>query len=69
MPITPFHMGSGLLVKAVCAVSLDFRFLLLERVVKALIEAGLVVLERVEREPYPEVEHASRRGYLLARAP
>jgi SAM-dependent methyltransferase len=50
------------------AVSLDFRFLMPARVVEALIEAGLVVLERIEREPYPVVEHASRRGYLLARA-
>jgi SAM-dependent methyltransferase len=51
------------------AVSLDFRFLMPSLVVEALIEAGLIVLERVEREPYPEVEHASRRAYLLARAP
>jgi SAM-dependent methyltransferase len=51
------------------AVSLDFRFLMPERVVTSLIEAGLVVLERVERQPYPEVEHSSRRGYLLARSP
>ncbi len=51
------------------SVSLDFRFLMPDRVVKALIEAGLVVLERIEREPYPEVEHPSRRCYLLARSP
>ncbi|MFI5327009.1 MAG: class I SAM-dependent methyltransferase [Candidatus Rokuibacteriota bacterium] len=51
------------------AVSLDFRFLMPARVVTSLIEAGFVALERIEREPYPVVEHASRRGYLLARAP
>lgn len=50
-------------------VSLDFRFLMPALMVTSLIEAGLVVLERVEREPYPEVEHASRRCYLLARSP
>ncbi len=51
------------------AVSLDFRFLMPQRVVTSLTEAGLVVLERVEREPYAEVEHPSRRCYLLARSP
>jgi hypothetical protein len=34
-----------------------------------IAEAGFLVMERVEREPYPEVEHASRRCYLLARSP
>jgi len=50
-------------------VSLDFRFLMPERMVARLIEAGFAVLERVEREPYPEVEHPSRRCYLFARSP
>ena len=49
------------------AVSLDFRFLLPERMVASLEEAGWAVIERAEREPYPEVEHPSRRCYLLAR--
>ena len=49
-------------------VSLDFRFFMPEVIVASLVEAGLVVLERIEREPYPEIEHASRRAYLLARA-
>ncbi|HJR02279.1 MAG TPA: methyltransferase domain-containing protein [Methylomirabilota bacterium] len=51
------------------AVSLDFRFLMPDRMIARLVEAGFVVLERIEREPYPEVEHPSRRGYLLARSP
>jgi len=50
-------------------VSLDFRFLMPSPMVARLIEAGFLVLERVEREPYPEVEHPSRRCYLLARSP
>jgi SAM-dependent methyltransferase len=50
-------------------VSLDFRFLMPSPMVARLIEAGFVVLERVEREPYPEVEHSSRRCYLLACSP
>ena len=50
-------------------VSLDFRFLMPSPLVARLVEAGFLVLERVEREPYPEVEHPSRRCYLLARSP
>ena len=50
------------------AVSLDFRFLMPERVVAQLVETGFAVMEHVEREPYPEVEHPSRRCYLLARS-
>jgi SAM-dependent methyltransferase len=49
-------------------VSLDFRFLMPEVMVASLVEAGLVVLERIEREPYAEIEHASRRAYILAHA-
>lgn len=51
------------------AVSLDFRFLMPSLMVARLVEAGFLVMERVEREPYPEVEHPSRRCYLLARSP
>jgi SAM-dependent methyltransferase len=51
------------------AVSLDFRFLMPSPMVSRLTEAGFLVLERIEREPYPEVEHPSRRCYLLARSP
>lgn len=49
-------------------VSLDFRSLMPEVMGASLVEAGLVVLERVEREPYPEIEHSSRRAYILAQA-
>jgi SAM-dependent methyltransferase len=49
-------------------VSLDFRFHDPDRVGAALAAAGLRVLERVEREPYPDAEYPSRRCYLLARA-
>jgi SAM-dependent methyltransferase len=50
------------------AVSLDFRFLMPDGMIACLAEAGFLAIERVEREPYPEVEHPSRRGYLLARS-
>lgn len=51
------------------AVSLDFRFLMPAAMIAHLEAAGFHVIERIEREPYPEVEHPSRRGYLLARSP
>ncbi len=51
------------------AVSLDFRFLMPSAMIAHLEAAGFLVIERIEREPYPEVEHPSRRCYLLARSP
>jgi SAM-dependent methyltransferase len=48
-------------------VALDFRFFPSRRVVEWMEAAGLAVTERTEREPYPEVEYSSRRGYLFAR--
>jgi SAM-dependent methyltransferase len=49
--------------------SLDFRFQPLERVEGALRDAGLVEVEAIVREPYPEVEHPTRRAYVFARRP
>jgi SAM-dependent methyltransferase len=49
-------------------VSLDFRFHDPDAVESALRDAGLRVIERVVREPYPDAEYPSRRCYLLARA-
>jgi hypothetical protein len=34
-----------------------------------LRSTGFVVLEIVEREPYPGVEHPSRRAYIFAEKP
>ncbi|MGA2588568.1 MAG: hypothetical protein ABSH32_01510 [Bryobacteraceae bacterium] len=34
-----------------------------------LEEAGLAIEEVIERDPYPEVEHQSRRAYIFARKP
>jgi ubiquinone/menaquinone biosynthesis C-methylase UbiE len=51
-----------------CATSLDFTFHRPEAVVEALVEAGFTLEARLDREPYPDVEHPSKRTYLLARA-
>ena len=50
-------------------VSVDFYFFDPAEIEARLTEAGFVVEERHLREPYPEVEHPSRRAYLLARKP
>ena len=49
--------------------SIDFVFFRVEEVTGYLAEAGLRVVECVEREPYPGVEHPSRRAYVLAEKP
>ncbi|HEX6575392.1 MAG TPA: methyltransferase domain-containing protein [Gemmatimonadaceae bacterium] len=50
------------------SVSLDFQFHQPEIVAGALQRSGFRVIERTEREPYPEAEYPSRRCYMLARA-
>lgn len=49
------------------AVDLNFRFLPVETVTAALAQAHFQVEAIVERAPYPEVEHQSRRAYVLVR--
>lgn len=48
-------------------VSVDFFFLDPKTMVSQLIDAGFEVEETIEREPYPDVEHQSRRAYIFAR--
>ena len=50
-------------------VSVDFVFFRSDEVERYLTAAGFEVERSTERDPYPpEVEHQSRRGYILARA-
>jgi SAM-dependent methyltransferase len=51
------------------AVSIDFLFFAPIGIEARLVEAGFLVEDVIEREPYPEVEHPSRRAYVLARKP
>jgi hypothetical protein len=37
--------------------------------IEHLKAAGFEIEEVIEREPYPEVEHQSRRAYIFARKP
>jgi hypothetical protein len=48
-------------------VTLTFRFLDPAEEVLLLESAGLRVTARLDREPYPDGEHPSRRCYLLVR--
>lgn len=51
-------------------VSVDFIFFQTEEIVGCLELAGFEIEDVVEREPYPpDVEHQSRRAYVLARKP
>lgn len=49
------------------ATNLDFMFHQPAFVEQALVDAGFTIEARLDRQPYPGVEHASQRTYLLAR--
>jgi len=65
-----FHLGEGMLHrdewwgKKVCV---DFSFFRSDEMSGYLREAGFEVEQIIEREPYPDVEHPSRRAYIFAR--
>lgn len=50
-------------------VNVDFFFFRPEEMARDLQAAGFEIEEIIEREPYPEVEHQSRRAYIFARRP
>ena len=51
-----------------CATSLDFVMHRPEAVIAALADAGFTLEARLDRAPYPDVEHPSQRTYLLVRS-
>lgn len=67
-----FHIGNETLHldewwgQAVCV---DFHFCQPAEMVAALVEAGFEIVEILVRDPYPDVEHPSRRCYLWAQRP
>lgn len=68
-----FHLGDEMLhIDEMWSrpVALDFWLYDTAEMIAYLHEAGFIVEEAVERDPYaPEVEHQSRRAYILARKP
>jgi SAM-dependent methyltransferase len=67
-----FHIGDGTIHleewwgQKVCV---DFFFFQPDEVVDRLRAAGFEIEEIFERDPYPDVEHQSRRAYIFARCP
>ena len=51
------------------AVSVDFHFFRADEMSGYLASAGFAIEAVIERDPYPEVEHQSRRAYIFARRP
>ncbi|WP_435010992.1 class I SAM-dependent DNA methyltransferase [Tundrisphaera lichenicola] len=49
--------------------SIDFHFFRPEEMTNLLRSAGFWVEEIIERDPYPDVEHPSRRVYIFAQKP
>jgi len=47
-------------------VDLDFCFLSVDQVTTALAQAQFTIKAVIQRAPYPDVEHPSQRGYVLA---
>ncbi len=50
-------------------VSVDFFFFRSSEMTCFLKDAGFEIEEVIERDPYPEVEHQSRRAYIFVRRP
>jgi SAM-dependent methyltransferase len=50
-------------------VSVNFQFFRPEDMADSLRATGFEIEELLERDPYPEVEHQSRRAYIVARKP
>jgi len=72
MLLSAFHLGSDALhVEELWGhpVRLDFIMFQTEEMAGYLRAAGFEVEEATERDPYPEVEVQTRRGYILARKP
>ena len=67
-----FHLGNEIVHRDEWwgeKVSVDFIFFEREEVKTYLRDAGFILEEAIERDPYPEVEFESRRAYIFARRP
>jgi SAM-dependent methyltransferase len=65
-----FHIGDEVLHRTDFLdrpVDMDFYFFQPAAICGLLEQAGFAIKEVVEREPYPEVEHPTRRAYVFAR--
>jgi len=65
-----FHLGGEVLHRDELwgvPISLDFYFFGADEMLGYLRSAGFDIREVIERDPYPEIEHQSRRAYIFAR--
>lgn len=70
--LAAFHMGSETIHLDEWwerPVQLDFHFFQPQEMVAFLEAAGFTVVDSIERAPYQEVEHPSRRCYILTQKP
>ncbi len=70
MLLLAFHVGDETLSPKELwgrPVAMDFYYFPPLEVCRLLEEAGFIIEEILERDPYPEVEHQSRRAYIFAR--
>ena len=64
-----FHVGEGIVHfdKAnEIDVDIDLYFWPMDRILKLLLETNFRIIEAIERIPYPDIEYASKRGYVWA---
>ncbi len=69
--LAAFHLGSDTLHLDEWwghSVSVDFHFFSTAEMSAWLEAAGFEIAEVIEREPYPEIEHQSRRCYIFAKS-
>jgi len=67
--VIAFHVGSNATHSSECwghTVNLDATFFTSQEVIAQLTRAGFEIEAAAERDPYPDVEYQSRRGYILA---
>lgn len=65
-----FHIGQEIVHRDEWwgkSVAIDFIFLRTAEIKELLKAAGFTLDEVIERDPYPEIEYQSRRGYVFAR--
>jgi SAM-dependent methyltransferase len=63
-----FHIGDETIHRTELfgsAVDIDFYFFRTEKVIELLQQANFNVIDTIERYPYPNMEHPSKRAYLL----
>src|SRR5437764_182537 len=49
-------------------VNIDFYFLETNKIASLLKESGFEMLDVIERQPYPGIEHQSKRAYIWAKS-